>query len=152
MKYAVVTTFHEPGYKQYGQRMVQTFLDHWPEEVDLYVYAERCAVDEFAPNLIVLDLEHSSPELVRFKTTWHNVPKANGDISMDPSRSRREDAKKSFKWDAIRFAHKVYSIFHCAKSVDTDVLIWMYADTICHSPITVGDLDRLCPPAFNLCF
>ena len=57
MKYAVVTTFHQAGYKQYGQRMIQTFLDTWPAEIDLYVYAEDCAVDEFAPNLFVLDLE-----------------------------------------------------------------------------------------------
>ena len=152
MKYAVVTTFHEPGYKQYGQRMVQTFLDHWPEEVDLYVYAERCAVDEFAPNLIVLDLEHSSPELVRFKTTWHNVPKANGDVSEDPVRSKRKDAGKGFKWDAVRFSHKVYSIFHCAQTCNADVLIWMDADTVCHSAISIADIQRLCPSDRDLCF
>jgi hypothetical protein len=152
MKYAVVTTFHQDGYKQYGQRMIQTFLDTWPAEVDLYVYAENCAVDEFAPNLFVVDLLSVSPELVAFKSKWNGVPKANGDVSADPIRSRRKDAGKGFKWDAVRFAHKVYSIFHCAQTCDADVLLWMDADTVCHSPITLSDIERLCPSDQDLCF
>jgi len=48
--------------------------------------------------------------------------------------------------------HKVYSIFDCARHVNTDVLIWMDADTVCHSPITVEDLDRLCGASYELCF
>lgn len=152
MKYAVVTTFHEAGYKQYGQRMVQTFLDTWPKEVDLYVYAERCLVDEFAPNLFLLDLETASPELAQFKNTWQSVPKATGDVSADPVRSQRKDAGKGFKWDAVRFAHKVYSIFHCAKNAQTDWLIWMDADTVCHSKISIADIQTLCPADRDLCF
>jgi hypothetical protein len=38
MKYAVVTTFHKPGYELYGKRMMQTFIQNWPKEVTLYVY------------------------------------------------------------------------------------------------------------------
>ncbi len=38
------------------------------------------------------------------------------------------------------------------QNVNTDVLIWMDADTICHSRITVEDLDRLCPTQYELCF
>jgi hypothetical protein len=152
MKYAVVTTFHEAGYKQYGQRMLQTFLDTWPREVDLYVYAEHCLVDEFAPNLFLLELETASPELVQFKDKWRGVPRANGDVSADPVRSKRKDAGKGFKWDAVRFAHKVYSIFHCARICNADVLIWMDADTVCHSNISMADIQRLCPADRDLCF
>ena len=152
MKYSVVTTFHEPGYKQYGQRMIQTFLQNWPAQVDLCVYAEDCAVNESADNLQVFDLHQASPELMNFKNTWRGVPRANGDVSADPVRSQRKDAGKGFKWDAVRFAHKVYSIFHCAKNIKTDWLLWMDADTVCHSPIAIEDLDRLCPAQHDLCF
>jgi hypothetical protein len=89
---------------------------------------------------------------VAFKNTWHSVPRANGDVSADPIRSKRKDAGKGFKWDAVRFAHKVYSIFHCAKNTKTDWLFWMDADTVCHSPITEQDLARLCPDSVDLCF
>ena len=149
MKYTVITTFNADGYAKYGQRMIQTFLQNWP--VDLVVYAEGCSVTETAPNLLVRDIAVVD-ELSRFKQHWQGVPKANGDVSADPVRSQRKDAGKGFKWDAVRFAHKVYSIFHCAKHIDTDWLIWMDADTVCHSPISVDDLNRLCPNTKDLCF
>ena len=149
MKYTVITTFNADGYAKYGQRMIQTFLQNWP--VDLIVYAEGCMVNETASNLEVRDIDVVT-ELSAFKQQWQGVPRANGDVSADPVRSKRKDAGKGFKWDAVRFAHKVYSIFHCATHIDTDWLIWMDADTVCHSPISVDDLNRLCPNNKDLCF
>lgn len=150
MSISVVTTFHKPGYDQYGKRMIKTFLENWPSDIKLYVYAENCEVEEKADNLIVKDLHQASPELVAFKEKWKNVPKANGDVSDDPIRSRRRDSGKGFKWHAIRFAHKVYSIFSCAKECNTDYLMWMDADTICHSKITHADIQRLLPAPYEL--
>jgi hypothetical protein len=40
MKYAVVTTFNASGYDRYASRMIDTFLQNWPKEIDLYVYTE----------------------------------------------------------------------------------------------------------------
>lgn len=151
MKYTVVTTFNAAGYSKYGQHMIQTWLTNWPCEVNLVVYAEECAVSELASNLVIRNLADAQ-DLTAFKLKWQSVPKANGDVSTDPVRSRRKDAGKGFKWDAIRFAHKVYSIFHCAKNINTDWLIWMDADTVCHSAITELDLARLCPTDRDLCF
>ena len=151
MKYTVITTFNADGYAKYGQRMIQTFLQNWPQEVTLVVYAENCAVAETAPNLVVHDIGIADA-LTTFKTAWANVPRANGDVSDDPVRSKRKDSGKGFKWDAVRFAHKVYSIFHCARSISTDWLIWMDGDTVCHSPIALADLERMCPPDRDLCF
>ena len=151
MKYTVVTTFNELGYKQYGQRMIQTFLENWPAEVTLVVYAEDCEVSESAANLVVRDIA-TVDTLTTFKSIWQGVPKATGDVSDDPVRASRKDAGKGFKWDAVRFAHKVYSIFHCARTVSTDWLIWMDGDTVCHSAISLADLDRLCPSDRDLCF
>ena len=149
MKYTVITTFNADGYAKYGRRMIQTFLQNWP--VNLVVYAEGCGVNETAANLLVRDISVIN-ELTAFKQQWLDVPRANGDVSADPVRSQRKDAGKGFKWDAVRFAHKVYSIFHCATHIDTDWLIWMDADTVCHSPISVDDLNRLCPNNKDLCF
>jgi hypothetical protein len=149
VKYTVITTFNSQGYKQYGQRMIQTFLANWPADVTLVVYAEGCTVTETAPNLIVQDLDQV-PELAAFKRQWSGVPKANGDVSQDPVRSRRKDAGKGFKWDAVRFAHKVYSVFDAARNANSDYLIWMDADMVCHNPITVEQLDRLCDR--DLCY
>lgn len=152
LKISVVTTFHKAGYDRYGKRMIETFLQNWPSNVNLYVYAEDCDVVESAPNLIVRDLHTASPDLVSFKNQWRTIPKANGDVSKDPIRSKRKDVGKGFKWDAVRFAHKVYSIFACAKECGSDLLLWMDADTICHSPISMSELLSMCPTEKDLCF
>jgi hypothetical protein len=149
MTFTVVTTFHKKGYEIYGRRMIETFLKNWPKNITLVVYAEDCTVSETADNLIVRDLNEVT-EMVTFKNKWRNVPKANGDVSNDPIRSKRKDAGKGFKWDAVRFAHKVYSIFDCARRTDSDWLLWMDADMVCHSPITLDKIISLC--SRDLCF
>jgi hypothetical protein len=151
MKISVVTTFHQAGYEKYGKKMIQTFLKNWPTEVTLHVYAECVDVVEQAENLIIHDLHAESADLVKFKNTWKGVAKANGDVTDDPVRSKRKDAGKGFKWDAVRFSHKVYSIFHCANMCDSDILIWMDADMICHSLISVNTIIDQCSKG-DLCF
>jgi hypothetical protein len=150
--YTVVTTFNASGYQLYGQRMIQSFLQNWPSTVTLYVYAEGCSVEETALNLKVFDLEQESSKLVAFKQRWKNVPKANGDVSQDPVRSKRKDAGKGFKWDAIRFSHKVYAIFDAAVKTQDDFLIWMDADNYCHSPVSQERIEQLIPVDKDLCY
>ena len=151
-KFAVCTTFNEKGYYKYGQRMIQSFLTNWPTEVILYVYAEDVEVKEFAENLIVLDSHKTNPQLVNFKQRWKDVPKANGDISSISQLFRRSDAKKNFKWDAVKFSNKVYSVFKCANEADVSALLWMDADMFCHSPITFEEIKNLCPNNVDLGF
>jgi hypothetical protein len=152
MKIAVVTTFHEEGLKTYAQKMIDSFCEKWPNDIILHIYPEKC-------NPIIRDHSHvtltdldSVQELSKFKEKWKNVPKANGDVSADPIRSKRKDSGKGFKWHAIRFAHKVYAIFDCARTTDADILIWMDADTVCHSPITMDDLHRMIPQDKDICY
>ena len=88
-------------------------------------------------NVIVRDLMQTGPIAV-FKSKWKDVPKANG----KENPKNRNDSHKNFKWDAVRFSHKVYAIFDAAKNVDADVLIWMDADTVCHSTLPLDFLDK----------
>jgi hypothetical protein len=152
MKISVVTTFNEEGLKKYGQRMVDSFIDNWPADVTLHIYPEMC--DPIIKNydrVTVKRLEEVS-ELMLFKERWKDVPKANGDVSLDPVRSKRKDAGKGFKWNAVRFAHKVYAIFDCARTTNADVLFWMDADTVCHSPIALETIKKFCLENIDLGF
>jgi len=145
MKYSVVTTFNASGYKQYGSRMIDTFLATWPQDVVLIAYSEGASVTQVAPNLKVIDLAAASPELVEFKRIWGNVPKANGNPFKGAER-------KAFKWQAVRFAHKVYAIFHAARTCRAEWLIWMDADMVCHSKINTQKLDQFFPDTIDLCY
>jgi hypothetical protein len=144
MKIAVVTTFHEEGLKKYGQRMIDTFIQNWPKEITLHIYPENCNPRISDHSRVTLKRLEEVPELIEFKNQWGDVPKANGDVTDDPIRSKRKDAGKGFKWDAVRFAHKVYAIFDCVKHTDADVLFWMDADTVCHSPISLETVQTFC--------
>jgi hypothetical protein len=152
MKIAVVTTFHEDGLNKYAQRMINTFCENWPTEVILHLYPEKCNPAIRDHSRVTLKRLEEVAELMTFKNTWKDVPKANGDVSADPVRSLRKDSGKGFKWHAVRFAHKVYAIFDCVKETDADILIWMDADTICHSPITMTDLYKMIPTDSELCY
>jgi hypothetical protein len=152
MKIAVVTTFHAEGLQKYGQRMIDTFVQNWPKEITLHIYPEGCNPKISDHSRVTLTDLNDVKELTAFKEKWRSVPKANGDVSTDPVRNKRKDAGKGFKWDAIRFAHKVYAIFDCARNTDADVLFWMDADTVCHSLITLETVKKFCPESIDLGF
>ena len=151
-KIAVVSTFHRKGYDHYARRMIQTFLQTWPSDIILYVYPEDHTVDESAPNLVVRDLHTSCPDLVAFKQRWSNDPKARGEVATGPVDAKGKAPGLGFRWDAIRFSHKVYSVCHAAANTDADVLFWMDADMVCHSPITHEFIDRMAAPGVGLGF
>jgi hypothetical protein len=140
-KYAVVTTFHEDGYKKYAKKMITSFLATWPRDITLYAYPENCAVTETAPNLVVRDLHASSPNLVRFKQRYGDDPKARGLVALGPADRKGKQPGIGFRWDAIRFSHKVYAVCHAAANTDADVLLWMDADMVCHTTIPMSFID-----------
>ena len=142
MKKAVVTTFHKEGYDKYAKRMIQTFLANWPTDITLYAYPQDHDVEESAANLIVRDLHDSIPELVVFKERWKNDPKAAGKVPLGPADRKGKQPGIGFRWDAIRFSHKVYSVCHAARNTDADVLFWMDADMVCHTPVPHHFIDK----------
>lgn len=142
MKYTVVTTFHEPGLKQYGQTMIHSFERFWPTDVDLVVYAERCRPTHARTNTRIVDLEQASPDMLAFKERHKNNPKASGGAGPDG----KYDDKKQFRWDAIRFCHKVYALDHAIRNAQGDWLIWLDADSKTHSPVTHELLAQVCDP------
>ena len=141
----VVTTFHSPGYAQYGKRFLESFAKRVDKRIKLVVYAEDCVVDNPDPNRIeILDATQALPKLNAFKTKWKDVPKANG-IPPDDIKARRpRDWHKEFKWHAIRFANKTYAVFD-AWEKGKDWIVWMDADSYIHSDWSYDNFKALLP-------
>lgn len=139
----VVTTFHPEGMKVYGQRFLDSFAARVDKRVKLLCYAEDCTPANPDPNQItILDQKQNLPKLVEFKNKWKDIPKANGKCPWPERRPR--DHHKEFKWDAIRFANKVYAVFDaCERS--TDWCVWMDADTFVHSDWSYDQFKKLLP-------
>lgn len=134
MKYHVVSTMNEAGWKQHGKRMAESFVRRWPDSANLTIYAEGFEVD--VPGIEVRTLP---PWIDAFKARYRAVPKYNGNIM----------GRYDFRFDLVKFAHKVAALTDFGLSVDNGVMIWLDADTFFHSDVTEEFLDGLFPePAY----
>jgi hypothetical protein len=143
MKYTVITTFHQPGLEQYGQRMIDTFEANWPAEVDLVVYTENCNPTFGRANSRAVDIFTASPECVKFVERHRNNPEANG--GRGPHNDHIFSEKKAFKWQGVRFCYKVFAVEHAMNSIDSDWIIWIDADSHTHSSVPIEWLSTVCP-------
>jgi hypothetical protein len=141
----VVSTFNDNGMHKYGQRLINSFAKNVDKQIRLVIYAENCVPHNPDPKQIeILDAVEHLPKLVEFKNKWRDVPKANGKCPPEIARTRKGDAHKEFKWDAVRFANKTYAVFE-AQHKTQDWLVWLDADTYVHSPVTYNDMRALLP-------
>ena len=145
MSITVVSTFHQPVYKLYGKRFLESFSKNIDKDINLLLYAEDCAPVVDDDRITVLDQKQSLPKLVAFKERWKNEPKANGKCPPEIKARRPRDWHKEFKWDAIRFANKVYAVFDAAQRCNSDWIVWMDADTFVHSPFPYNAFKNLLP-------
>lgn len=130
MRFIVHTTCHLLGWQQYGRRMVETFDQFWPADISLYLYAEDFQPDHRRPMVRALPAW-----LVEFKARHANNPFAHGMV----------DGKYDFRFDCVRFAHKVGAMTDAAAKLDADILIWADADVITHAPVDTDWLKSLLP-------
>jgi len=139
----VVTTFHQAGLDLYAQRFLDSFAERVDDRIKLIAYAENCEpVNPRPEQITILSAEESLPKLQHFKQTWGSVPKANGKCPFPEKRPR--DYHKEFKWDAVRFANKVYAVFDACERAE-DWCVWMDADQFVHSDWHYDDWIRLLP-------
>ena len=151
-RFSVVTTFNQSGYERYGSRMIDTFLANWPQEIELHVYAEGCSAQQQAANLRVVDFVREVPELTEFKQQWIEDPRATGRLATGPADRKGKQPGIGFKWDAIRFCHKVFAVCDLADNWETDIVMWMDADTVCHSPITIDFIEQQIPREVGIAY
>jgi len=139
----VITTFHPEGMQVYGQRFIDSFAQNVDDTIQLIVYAENCQPHN--PNAEQIKILPATDiiKLSQFKSKWKDVPKANGKCPWPEKRPR--DYHKEFKWDAVRFANKVYAVFHAVENEKADWIVWMDADTYVHSKVTEQNFKDLLP-------
>jgi hypothetical protein len=148
MSYSIVTTFNQSGLDLYGRTMIQAFDQYWPANVDLYAYAENCEISG-SSRVHIRDLLTLSPDLVEFKQRHSNNPMANGLVAKDTGIPFKDN---SFKWDAVRFSHKVFAVLHAVANCDTDWVIWLDADTKTFAPVPDLFLSEICDPLSMCCY
>lgn len=114
--------------------MATTFRRLWPSSVPLWLYTE--GFDPFGDVVVerAMDLEKASPWLAEFKQRYS-----------EPRYSGRATGSYDYRRDAIKFSHKVAAISSAAEEADCDILVWIDADTVTHTHVTVDWLEDLFP-------
>ena len=136
MSYTIVTSFNKEGYGLYAQEMLKTFKKYWDKDIILEAWYHDCELPKSAPkakNIIYKNLNDDKDML--------NYREKMSKISSSPI-----DPKYDWKRDCIKWCHKVYALTSAARNHygDTNWLIWLDADTITHSPVSVSFLDKIC--------
>lgn len=149
MKYTVITTFNQAGLDLYGHTMLASFDQYWPRDVDLYVYTENCQIVVPSHRVKVLDLLGSSPDLVMFKQRHADNPVANGTVAKDTNLPFKDNA---FKWNAVRFSHKVFAVIHACQTLDSDWVIWLDADSKTFRSVPDDFLAEICDDRAMACY
>ena len=132
-----VTSFSQAGYQRYGERFIDTFLQHWP--IPLVVFGEGQVRPEKYANcgreLLWMDLK-DDPEHEDFCTRYA-APKFN--------------SKTDFNMMSVKFGHKVFAITS-PKLPENGWRVWIDADSETKKPVTREHIGKLFPDQAGLTF
>lgn len=118
-KITCITSFDEKYFNHTGRLFLETWLKHWQPPFELTIYVE----------------DFSLPENDRYKQiTFDNL---------DPDYNVFQ--KEKHKDATRRFAKKGYSVIHAMENIDTDILIWLDADTVSKEKMTFDFLEDIIP-------
>ena len=130
----VLTTFHEAGWQQYGKRMVNNFLEHWPKDIKIHLYCENVKTGLDDPRIVEHDIFDSCPEIKQY------LDENNNDYN-----NGVRNGKRDFKFDAIKFCYKVFAQCHRIKESKADTLIFIDADTVTFDKPPISEILQLLP-------
>lgn len=137
----VLTSFSARGYVEYGARFLETFRQHWPEEVRLLVYHEG------QPELGGYDLLTDVQSCIEFVRRHRDNLVTQGRMKAEIHHWKKEclQAGYNFRFDAYKFGRKVLAIEHASKVVRAGRLFWVDADVVTFDRVTIEFLERQLP-------
>ncbi len=127
-----VTSWGPGGYDLYAKRFLESFKANFPQNSKLLAYFHDCELPADAPQDPRITYQFHTPDgnLAAFKHKWASK---NG-VGLD--------GKYDFRFDAVKFSNKVYSIEEARKHVH-GWLVWIDADTVATAPIPEDFFQKL---------
>jgi hypothetical protein len=156
---SVVTSCSLKGWDEYGASFVSSFAEHWPANVRLYVVSEDLNAGKMSvpvsPRLEFIDLWERSAEAAAFAYRHENNARARGKELIPTFQSERHvrrirEKGYDFRFDAYKFAKKVFAIEIVANLVGSGRLFWVDADVVTFAPVKIEMLERLLPAGVAL--
>lgn len=137
--YNILTSFNEKYFQEVAQQTVSYLDQYWISSGNVYLYHELNSIPSHLSSRVVWrDLYSHCPEIEEFGIKWKDHPSANG--------------SKNFRTDAIKFVHKTFAIWHCAKNSNSDWLVWLDCDACFYKPIDQNFLDIVFNENYNISY
>lgn len=134
--YNVITSFNESYWQEVAKENVQLMDKFWIPDGKIFLYHQLSKIDNSLSDRVHwVDLYQNCPELIEFSNKWKDNSRANGQV----------EKENSFKWNAIKFCHKTFAIWHAAKIQKNGWLIWLDCDAIILKPIDKSFIKKSCP-------
>lgn len=118
MKIEIITSFNQRYYDLIGKECVNTWLQYWPDSLDLTCYVEEFQLEN-TKRIKQIDFDQLPLEYFKFQ------------------QSSEKDRVKLF-------AKKAYSIIHSMTNSQADRIIWIDADNIFFKKIPLNFLETIC--------
>ena len=122
-----VTTFSVPGYLQYGQQFIDSFVEHCSPE-QMTIYHESQGNIDIHPRLVWRNLDDLETRKAFLKEHGSDPVKIG--------------SPADFNGQSIKFCHKVFAIHDAYVRSEADVLVWVDSDVVWHAN---PDMDRVLP-------
>lgn len=151
----LVTTMNLRLYEQYGSRMIRSVDQFADRSIRLIVVFEGelpADIENLSDRIIFL--EYCFPDHEKFIKIFSRHEEARGVRYLDVRKDNKVVAKQKYydyRWDAIRFSYKVFSLFFAKQTADAGLIelspnfAWIDGDTIALKPFDEADLMPYLP-------
>ena len=148
-KINVVTSFSEDGWRNYGQKMVESVAEHWGPNLHLTAFYHDFNLKDYnpveSPNITYRYLNEVD-DMLEFKEIHKEYDGTLG-------------GKQPYNWklDCLKFSHKVFALTEfafelCENNKTPGWLVWLDADTITDKRFTYEDMSAALPDKSHLVY
>jgi hypothetical protein len=140
MRVEAVTCYSLQGWRETGALLVNGFIQYWPADTYLTVY-----VDDPIPKKDLIRDQRVKYKILNQKDLLSFKERHRGNLEANGLGKKAKNGGKDYRYDAVRFSHKVFALFQLLEESETDLLIWLDGDSRTHSPVTMKDIESWCP-------
>ena len=141
MYHKIITSLSHNYFTNGSNFNLQSWDQRFPKDVEIHVYSESISSPKgFSDRVIWHNLYKECPELVDFIKRYKDNPHYNG-----KKPDKKGNIKYSYKWDAVKFGHKIFPLLRFLNSHTDIKAYWLDADVYCKADLPLLVLDKWMP-------
>ena len=145
----LVTTFNENIFNEYSKNLVNSFIEKSDGSLRLNIFYEGNFEEikqKYNHNDKIRFYKFNSDDWNVFYNKFGHLAEANGFKLIKNSEKNGFDIDASYKWNAVKFSFKVFSIYLASKLDEiSGKIAWIDADTICIQEINKNNIEKFLP-------